>query len=146
MGLACWWRVATAKTHLFFDLNLPGLFLNFVESSGLELNDKVRKTALNIGVWPLYTKRTCFEQHVTSYNIHHSSITMPLQWKNSLKITNLCLNVFSAFLLVSVSSLSNALSREPPPPPPATLFVFDNFPAERRKKFNIQNKNYWQEP
>lgn len=43
-------KQATTKTHLFFDLNLPGLFLNFVESSGLELNDKVRKTALNKGV------------------------------------------------------------------------------------------------
>lgn len=43
-------KQATTKTHLFFDLNLPGLFLNFVESSGLELNDEVKKAALNIGV------------------------------------------------------------------------------------------------
>ena len=65
-------------------------------------------------------------------------MTRPLQWHNSFKVTNLCLNVLRAFLLVSVSSLSNALSREPPAA--AALFVFADFPAERREKINLHNK------
>ena len=46
----------------------------------------------------------------------------------SLKTTNLCLNDFSAFLLVSVSSLSNVFKREPPPTSPP--FLFEDFPVE----------------
>lgn len=46
----------------------------------------------------------------------------------SLKTTNLCLNDLSAFLLVSVSSLSNVFKREPPPTSPP--FLFEDFPVE----------------
>lgn len=45
------------------------------------------------------------------------------------KLANLCLKVLSAFLLVSVSSLSNAFSRELLPL--LVAFVFDDFPAEK---------------